>query len=214
LPDRAVKRFAAEGVAEFQLSELNERTVFELANSEKRIDITTSPDGLVELVTKSPSAQVIVAGPGGSRVDICLRPDERISVRPAEKVAASVSGGIIKLDVGTSDWSFAVQAEDVRAGGLPVLCDDMACVLRSGDRLETERLASRVTFLVSGSPGQGRLVKLLASSSRSSTSAGKKTEGVAGRSASSIPGPVPPGVFDDRSRDFPWQSVPLPTIKW
>jgi len=211
-PQQVLALFAEQGEAAIEAKRLDKETRFELAYGHNAIDATVSPGGYAELAAKRPAAKVEIEGADSGFVELFLRPGERISFRPAAKIDARVDEERLSLKITATDWAYTLRAEDVRDNGVPVLCDDMACLLKDGQQLDTKKLATRVTFMVSNDGERGRLVKLLASTS----STRKKASGPASETrkprAKAAPKQVTRGVFDGRSRDLPWQSVSLPTI--
>jgi hypothetical protein len=210
--DRMVERFATETVAEIEPSRLDKAILFELASGRHQVDLNVSPDGTMEITAKRPSAHVLVEGAKGNSADVFLKAGERISVRPAASAVVAMLDGRLMLNVTTTNWSFSVEADDVRPNGLPVLCDDMACILKPGSSLTTERLFSKVTFAVSDGGDHPKLVRLLVDSSQEKEQGKPAAGAVAMNTGTKRPKRVSRGVFDGRSRDFAWQSVALPTL--
>lgn len=201
--DRVERDLPPDGAVGIDATTLGRPAVFELTRGEAHLNLRLTPDGLLEFLKTDVSVGVSARGAEGNLVGVELRRGERISVWPVERIVVRARVDAFTVYATVGQWAFVVRADKVRRGGLPARCDDLRWTLRSGERLDTDRLGTKVVFRATGAIWPGSLV-----TARSDKPAKKAPA----RAGEDMPEPVSPGVVTGRARDFPWQSVPLPVV--
>ncbi len=192
-----------DGAVGIDAATLERPTVFELTCGEGHLNLRLTPDGLLEFLKTNVGVGVSARGAEGNLVGVEIRRGERISVWPVERIVVRGGADAFTVYAAAGQWAFVVRADKVRRGGLPARCDDLRWTLRSGERLDTDRLGTKVVFRATGATWPGSLVR---------AQPDKPTKKAPAQAAKGMPEPVSPGVVTGRARDFPWQSVPLPVV--
>jgi hypothetical protein len=189
--------------------QLNKPAVFKIIVGEVTLTIRVSPDGYVQIVDPGVRAVVIVKNNLDNRASLDMKTNETVSMWPIAKMVIQGGSGEFALQVDAAGWAFVIRADRVRPGGIKVLCDNMTCTLLTGERLDTDRVGDDVTFRRIGQAWPGRLVRDIKRTTKPVTVAELPPSSRADDSR-----PTMPGVLSGRSSEFPWQTVPLPTISW
>lgn len=201
--DRVGRDLPPDGAVGIDAVTLSRPAVFELTRADAHLNLRLTPDGLLEFLKADVGVVVFARGAEGNLVAVELRRGERISVWPVERIVVRAGADAFTVYAAAGQWAFVVRADKVRRGGLPARCDDLRWTLRSGERLDTDRLGTKVVFRATGATWPGSLV---------TAQPDKPAKKAAGRAGEGMPEPVSPGVVTGRARDFPWQSVPLPVV--
>ena len=200
---RVERDLPPDGAVGIDAATLSRPAVFELTRGEAHLNLRLTPDGLLEFLEADVGVGVFARGAEGNLVSVELRRGERISVWPVERIVVRAGADAFTVYAAAGQWAFVVRADKVRRGGLPARCDDLRWTFRSGERLDTDRLGTKVVFRATGATWPGSLV---------TAQPDKPTKKAPAQAGEGMPEPVSPGVVTGRARDFPWQSVPLPVV--
>lgn len=212
--DRVSKELPPDSAVGIYSSVLERAAFFELTQGDKHITVRVTPDGLLQFLDADAGLDIAVRGTEGNLVSVELKPDERISIWPVERIIVRRGTDVFTVTATAAHWAFVVRADKVRRGGLPARCDNLPCTLRKDERLDTDRLGKRVVFRLAGRTYPGKVVRPRPKKPKKEVvgAGAKKPTHVSAEVGESAPEPVSPGVIAGRARDLPWQTVPLPTV--
>lgn len=189
---------------------LDDVAAFKILLGGSEITIKVNPDGYIQIYGATMRAVVAVRNNLGNRVTFDMKQEEAMSVWPIERMEIIGGSAEFVLKIDSSDWAYVVRADHVGPAGMKVRCDNMTCTLRTGERLDTDRVDDKVSFRRVGRSWPGTLVEDLTSPTRTPVATPGLPEDSLGDDTLS----GAPGVLSDRNNDFPWQTVALPTISW
>jgi len=208
---RVLKTIEPAGSMEIDPLDFDGPSVLEFTLGDRHLAIRVTPDGLVQVLQSDAGAGVVVDGAGGSNVKFDLLAGELVSIWPVDRIVLFDAGGRLAMNVETADWAFTVRADEVRDGGLPVVCNNAPYTLQVGQRLDTRMEGGQVAFGITGEflvPETVVGVPPAPPGSPAGPPAGPLSD-------LDLPGAVVAGVYSGGSAGPLWSiAAGLPTVTW